>query len=253
MTRRRLPLPAGVGVALVTIFDDDSRVDAEATAERAVACVEAGVTSVLLAGTTGEAHRLDAADRLTLAEACRIRLPDTPLLVGTGDPSAERALQLTASVAEGETADALVVLCPGDTPAGDFYRAARQVAADTPLLAYHFPAVSPPGIDAGEVASLPVDGIKDSSGDAERLAVLLEDRVTVYVGSPTLLSLAGPCGAAGALLALANTVPSVCREAFSGDATAQRRLFFEHRQSLADFPASLKGPLRVPAGPAVPG
>jgi hypothetical protein len=48
------------------------------------------------------------------------------------------------------------------------------------------------------------------------------------VGSSALLSLAGPVGARGALLALANIEPERCVAAFGGDATAQRELAGPH-------------------------
>jgi 4-hydroxy-tetrahydrodipicolinate synthase len=233
-------LPTGVGVALVTMFNARGEVDAAATTERAVRCVERGMSSILAAGTTGEAWRLSADDRLAIATAIKDALPATPLFVGTGDREAKRALELTTAVAEAKVADAVAVLCPGDMPARSFYDAAREAAPEAVLLAYHFPSVSPPGIPVGDVGSLPVDGIKDSSGDADRLAELIEDGVHTYVGSPNLVTLAGGCGATGALLALGNTVPELCRAAWSGDMDAQRQLFARHRASMADFPASLK-------------
>ncbi|MGH9136635.1 MAG: dihydrodipicolinate synthase family protein, partial [Acidimicrobiales bacterium] len=48
----------GVGVALVTLFDDDGHVDAPATADLAARIVDTGVSAVVVAGTTGEAAAL---------------------------------------------------------------------------------------------------------------------------------------------------------------------------------------------------
>ena len=55
----------GVGVALVTLFDDEGEIDAPATADHAARLVEAGVRSVLVAGTTGEATALDPTSAAT--------------------------------------------------------------------------------------------------------------------------------------------------------------------------------------------
>src|SRR5690606_634773 len=49
----------GVGVALVTLFDDEGEIDAPATADHAARLVDAGVGAVLVAGSTGEAAALD--------------------------------------------------------------------------------------------------------------------------------------------------------------------------------------------------
>ena len=86
-----------------------------------------------------------------------------------------------------------------------------------------------------------MDGLKDSSGDPDRLLETLDvwDR-PLYVGSSALLALAGPLGCAGAILALANAEPERCAAAFAGDARAQRELASPHRRSLARFPAGIK-------------
>lgn len=224
----RAPLPSGVGVALVTIFDDAGGVDVAATVARAEACAAPGLSSVLVSGTTGEAFRLSAEDRVALATAVKSALPDTAVLVGTGDPQAARALEITAAVGAAGVGDALLVLAPGDADPVAFYAEARAAAAGTPVLAYHFPMVSPPGLETSVVPDLGVEGIKDSSGSTNRLAELVEAGVRVYVGSPTLLVVAGACGAAGALLAAANVAPSLCLAAWDGDVAAQRRLFAVH-------------------------
>ena len=46
----------------------------------------------------------------------------------------------------------------------------------------------------------------------------------LYVGSPWLLSAAGPLGATGAILAVANVEPALSIAAFAGDVEAQRAL-----------------------------
>jgi 4-hydroxy-tetrahydrodipicolinate synthase len=233
-------LPTGVGVALVSIFGDDGRLDVDATTEHAVSCVARGVTSILLAGTTGEPWRLSDADRIDLATAIKAALPETFLFVGTGDPVAANTVALTTEVAQAGVADALVVLAAGDLPAYELYRAVAAAAGSTPVLAYHLSALSSPGIPADAMPSLSVAAIKDSSGDADRLAQLLDDDQVVYVGSPNLMSIAGPCGARGAPVALANTMPETCVAALADDHDAQRRLFHAHVLSLRDFPANLK-------------
>lgn len=156
-----LPLPAGVGVALVTMFGDDGRPDVAATVERARGGVALGLSSVLVAGTTGEAWRLSPQDRISLASAVKDALPTTPVIVGTGARSAAEGLETTAKVAAGSVADALLVLSPGDAEPAPFYGALRREVGDVAVLAYHNPAVSHPGIDAAVVPDLDVDGIKE--------------------------------------------------------------------------------------------
>lgn len=235
----------GVGVALVTLFDDDGSLDAEATAQHASRLVDAGVRAVVVGGSTGEAPALDRTERVRLVETVRARLEgDVPLVAGTGAADTRTAVGLTRDAVDAG-ADAVLVLSPlrADDPS-DYYAAVRQAAGETPVLAYHFPAMSPPGIDVGQLASLPVDGLKDSSGDPERLLRELEGFPRpLYVGSSALLLQAGALGCAGAILALANLEPEACIAAFGGDADAQRGLIGPHLTSRTDFPHGLKAAL----------
>jgi 4-hydroxy-tetrahydrodipicolinate synthase len=235
-----LPLPSGVGVALVTFFAEDGAVDLKATAARARRCVELGVSSVLVAGTTGEAPRLSVQDRVELASAVKEAAPGVPVVVGTGCPDAVAALEATATLAAEGDADALLVFCPEQAEPPEFFRAVRGVAQGRPVLAYHNPALAVRELGTEELPPLDVDGVKDSSGSSNRLADLVELGMRVYVGSPTLLVVAGSCGAAGALLALANTAPTDCIAAWNGDLVAQRRLFALHRRAAREFPSYLK-------------
>jgi 4-hydroxy-tetrahydrodipicolinate synthase len=129
------------------------------------------------------------------------------------------------------------------------YEALAARAGDLAVLAYHFPAVSPPGIPVEVLAELPIAGVKDSSGDAGRLvAELGAYDGPLYVGSSAYLALAGPLGATGAILSLANTDPEGCIAALAGDMEAQKALLPGHRESRVDFPAGLKRRLARLAG-----
>lgn len=235
----------GVGVALVTLFGDDGSLDTGATAEHAVRLVEAGVRAVVVAGSTGEAPALDRGERVRLVSAVRGALDGhVPLIAGTGGPDTRSAVGLTGDAVDAG-ADAVLVLSPlRAAEAAGYYAAVRDAAGDAPVLAYHFPAMSPPGIEIGQLASLPVDGLKDSSGDPERLLHELEVFPhPLYVGSSALLLQAGALGCAGAILALANLEPEACIAAFDGDGEAQRGLIGPHLTVRTDFPHGLKAAL----------
>jgi 4-hydroxy-tetrahydrodipicolinate synthase len=222
------PLFHGAGVALVTLFDERRAPDLAATAEHAAWLVDEGVAAVLVAGTTGEAARLTPDERRALLAAVRSAIGDrVPVIAGTGDPSATRALDLTRDAVAGG-ADAVLVHPPDDRDAAGFFAAVRVVAGEAQVLAYHFPGRYP-AISVDELCALDVDGVKDSEGSAERLVqeVARWDG-SVYTGSAALLPLAGPYGAAGGILALANLHPRLCAAAFGGDIGAQREMNDAH-------------------------
>jgi 4-hydroxy-tetrahydrodipicolinate synthase len=235
------PVFIGVGVALATLFDGDGEIDVVATAAHAAHLVDRGIQGVLVSGSTGEAPALTAEERVLLLEGVRDAVPDhIPVLAGTGAPSARQAAALTLSALE-HGADAVLVLSPPRVAdPSSYYDIVVRSAGALAVLAYHFPKASEPGIGLEVLPKLPVAGIKDSSGDPDRLLAELDWGKPVYTGSSAILSFAGPLGCAGAILSLANVEPEGCIAAFTGDAAAQRRLTGAHQASRVNFPRGLK-------------
>ena len=236
------PLFSGVGVALVTLFDAVGEVDAKATADHASQVAELGMRAVVVAGSTGEAVALTPDERSRLLTEVRRAVPaGIPVIAGTGAPATRQAVALTRAAVE-HGADAVLALSPArvrDPRA--YYEAVAGAAAGLPVLAYHYPEASLPGVPVDLLPELAVQGVKDSSGDPERLlAELSSFQGWVYVGSAALLAYAGPLGCQGAIVALANAVPELCAAAFAGDASAQLELVSSHVAARRDFPHGLK-------------
>ena len=235
---------SGVGVALVTIFDAGGGVDEVATARHAEDLVRCGMRAVLVNGTTGEAGTLTDAERVTLIQAVRKAVPaEIPVIAGTGGQTVQAAVELTATAVEAGADIVLAYPPPGSEQPElhAFFAAAGAAASGRPVLAYHVPWVSAPGVPVDALPALPVAGIKDSSGSADRLLdELAHYQGATYVGSSALLALAGPMGGAGAILALANVEPEHCVRAFAGDAHAQRQLADSHLAVRAGGPVALK-------------
>jgi 4-hydroxy-tetrahydrodipicolinate synthase len=220
----------GIGVALVTLFDAGGGLDEAATAAHAARLVDGGVRGVVVAGSTGEAAALDADERSRLLRAVRDAVGDrVPVLAGTGAPSARQAVALSRRAAD-DGADALLVLSPPGAEDPRPYYDAVTVAVGVPVLAYHFPTMSAPGIPVDVLGELPVAGLKDSTGDPVRLAV--EQDVLcdgLYTGSAAVLLQARAMGCSGAILALANVDPAGCIRSWDGDGACQRELINGHR------------------------
>ena len=90
---------SGVGVALVTLFDDEANLDAPATAELAARLADLGVRAMLVAGTTGEAAALRPEERSEVVAAVRAAVPaQVPVIAGGGAPSGRQAAELTERV-----------------------------------------------------------------------------------------------------------------------------------------------------------
>jgi 4-hydroxy-tetrahydrodipicolinate synthase len=182
-----------------------------------------------------------AVDHTALVAAVRQGVPDgIPVLAGASGAWTRDAVVRTRAVFEAG-ADAVLVAPPrrcGDV-VGFFAEVAR--AANGPVLAYHFPGVAGGEVPVEVLRDLPVCGLKDSTGDAERLLRELAawDGWT-YVGSSSLVATAGLLGASGAILAVANAYPEEAVAAFDGDGAAQRRLLEGHLAAKSGFPHGLK-------------
>lgn len=232
----------GVAAALVTLFDDDLAIDVGATAELAGALVERGVRAVVVNGSTGEAAALTPDERVALVRGVRDAVgTGVPVIAGTGAPWWKPAAELTAAARDAGADAALVLSPPGAADPRRYYDAIAKAVPDLPLLAYHFPSVSQPGIPVDALGDLPVAGLKDSTGDAERLLAELAawDR-PVYPGSSALVTTAAALGCPGVILAAANAEPERCVAAFAGDRDAQRALQAVHAASKASFPHGIK-------------
>jgi 4-hydroxy-tetrahydrodipicolinate synthase len=237
----RSPVFEGVAVALLSLFDQEGELDAPATADHAARLVDAGVQAVIVAGTTGEASTLDSDERVDLVLAVKNAVDGrVPVIAGTGAPSTRQAVVLSKQAA-GAGADALLVLSPPNTPDPRGYYERVAAAVDVPVLAYHFPHVSPPGISVDTLRELPVQGLKDSSGDAQRLTIEADELPSgLYTGDAGLVLLAAAIGCSGAILALANVDPEGCARAWKGDGRVQRELINGHRAGALAGIAGLK-------------
>jgi 4-hydroxy-tetrahydrodipicolinate synthase len=237
------PLWRGVAVALVTLFEPDGgRVDYAATAAHAARLVDLGMRGVLVAGSTGEADALTDDERVELIAAVKSTCGSVPVIAGTSGPWTNPAVARTqAAVKAG--ADAVLVAPPRrclDLPG--HYAAIVDAAGPAPALAYHFPGVAGGEVPIDALPDLPVAGLKDSTGSADRLLAALEAwEGWIYVGSATLAAYAGSLGATGAILAVANAAPEDAIAAWNGDAAAQRRLYGANRAAQSRFPHGLKG------------
>ena len=230
------PLFTGAGVALVTLFDADGSIRIDETASFAATLADRGAACILVAGTTGEFWTLTPQERLTLVAAVRAAVPvAVPVLAGIGALDAARALALAAEVGDTGAEAALCFVPRGEAPEV-FLPKVKDTVGDLPLLAYHFPAVGYTDIPLATLAQLPIDGVKDSSGEPARL--LAESTALprgVYTGSALLTGLAAALGTDGALLALGNVEPAAAAAAVSGDTVAQGVLARLHAQVVGDI------------------
>jgi dihydrodipicolinate synthase/N-acetylneuraminate lyase len=215
----------GIIPAVTTPFDAAGAIDVAALERNLGALLEAGVHGFVATGTMGEAGSLSAAERRTVIETVvRAAGGSVPVVAGVSAGTAAAASALAIDAAEAG-ADALMCLPPlgyrGDErEIVAFY---RSVAAATglPLMAYNNPEASgidmPPALIARLAAEVEqVVAVKECSGDARRIAALVNDapELEVLVGGDDW-ALEGLCaGATGWVSGVADCAPAECIELY---------------------------------------
>ncbi len=178
--------------------------------------IAAGLSGILVAGSTGEAALLDEDERLRLTELARPLVPaDRWLFAGTGAESTRECVRRCRDAGE-RGADAVLVVPPhyyGAAMTEDALWAHYSRVADespVPVMLYNIPKYTHLQLGAKLVHALAehpnIFGIKDSTGDMTQLRAYLEsqsDSFTVLTGhAGTVLDAIG-YGARGGILAVA--------------------------------------------------
>jgi 4-hydroxy-tetrahydrodipicolinate synthase len=222
----------GIIAATLTPYDRDGRVDPDLIARHVDFLAAGGIPAAAPAGTTGEFLYLAEEERAEVVRAT-VEAAAGRLKVIAGIWALEVAgVARLARAAEKAGADAVFLTTPIYYPASDegvvrWYRAAREHTG-LPLFAYHIPQYAVNGVSVDALRRLmdegTVQGIKDSTGKAERVAELLDlcrGRLAVYGASDSFALKARQMGVDGFISALANIYPRTFHRIWDGDAAAQ--------------------------------
>jgi 4-hydroxy-tetrahydrodipicolinate synthase len=221
--------------ALVTPFRD-SAVDLPAFRALLHEQVRAGLTGVVVCGSTGEAATLDLDERNRLVDAALeiCRGTSTQVWVGTGTNSTRTTIDLTKS-AEAQGAHGAMVVAPyynKPTQEG-LYQHFRRVAEEThlPLIVYNVPGRTAVSIQPDTVARLHELGryaaIKEASGSLDQVSdIKSRCDMCVLSGDDSLTLPMLALGAQGIISVVSNLLPvetSRMVQAFhDGDLTGAR-------------------------------
>jgi len=235
-----------VSPPIVTPFDADGGVDADALATHVETLVDAGLDGVVPCGTTGEFASLADGERRTVIETV-VEAADgrVPVIAGAADTTVSGVLDRLRFAAEAG-ADAGLVTLPyyhtSTDPDGQrtfFERVADDAAL--PIYLYDIPATVGEAIDPGVVADLAgresVVGLKDTSGDISAVDAAVDrspDSFTVFQGVDAQLYPSASLGVDGGICALSQVIP----EAFVALGEALRagdddRALALHREAIA--------------------
>ncbi len=180
----------GIYTPVVTPHHDDGSVNWDALAQVIDYLIENGVHGLISGGSTGENYAQTVDERLELAKFTHQQLKGRlPLVVGTGAMLTPDSIAL-ASCAREIGADAILLASPPYSVPTDRENALNALAidkaADLPVMLYNYPHRT--GTMMGEEfldrvgRSRNFCGIKESSGDINRVHLLARDYPHIQLG-----------------------------------------------------------------------
>ena len=182
--------------------------------------IDAGISAVVLCGTTGESATLTDAEKLAIIGRGKAFVRDRcTVIAGTGSNDTEHTVNLSR-LAEQAGADALLVVTPyynKATPGGllEHYRAVAA-GARIPVIIYNVPSRT--GVDipvevCQALAAVPnIAGIKEASSDISRVARLraaCPDSFAVWGGNDDQAAAVLSLGGSGVISVVSNLYPEL--------------------------------------------
>ena len=212
------PIFTGVCTALVTPFwaGEINYPLAELLLKRQI---DAGVSTVVLAGTTGEAPTLTDEEKLTLFAKCKAAAKnDCTIIAGTGSNSTAHTVAMSRA-AQDVGADALLIVSPyynKATPDGliAHYLSVAN-AVDIPIILYNVPSRT--GVDIPvsvykQLSAHPnIVGVKEASTDITKITAIryaCGDDFAVWTGNDDMIVPTIALGGQGAISVLSNVLPA---------------------------------------------
>ena len=225
------PLFTGACTALVTPFLD-GKVNYPMMEQLLRRQIEAGITAVVVAGTTGESPTLSDDEKIELFRRCKEYAGDScKIIAGTGTNSTEHAIAQSMA-AEEVGADALLVVTPyynKSTPDGllkHYLSIAHSVSL--PIILYNVPTRT--GVDIPvsvyqRLSRVPnIVGVKEASSDITKVArikLACGPDFDIWSGNDDQIVPVMSLGGSGVISVLSNVYPretnAMCHAALKGD------------------------------------
>lgn len=213
------PINQGVWTAIITPFTPDGSLDLDSFARLVERQVSAGITGIVIAGTTGEAGTLTVQEKLTLIRKAKAVAGDAlQIMAGSGSSNTQQDVELSKLSADAG-ADSLLVVTPAySKPSMDGLKEHfRQIASSVtvPICLYHVPSRTACHLAAeplAELLSIPnITAIKEASGEMGTMTelsfrspdtVLLSGDDFSYLGSLA-------AGSHGCVSVVSNVMPAL--------------------------------------------
>ena len=210
----------GTGVALITPFTADNRVDFSALGNVIDAMINGGVEYLITLGTTGETPTLDKQEKIDIVNYTFEKVADrVPVIVGIGG---NNTAELVNDLHKFPLDKAIAVLSaspnynkPSQEGIIEHYKVLAK-ESPKPILLYNVPGRTGRNMTAATTLQLAhevpnIAGMKEASGDMGQCMQILRDRPEDFllVSGDDLLALSQiACGMDGVISVAANAFPA---------------------------------------------
>ena len=257
----------GTGVAIVTPFNRDRRIDKTALIRLINHIIKGGVEYVVALGTTGESVTLTKEEKRTVVsivlETVNKRVP---VVLGLGGNNTQELLESFNTVPDFKYLDAILSVSPyynkpNQSGIYEHYKAVAKVST-LPIILYNVPGRTGSNITAETTIRLAKDfkniiGIKEASGNLEQAMKIIKNKpkdFLVISGDDSLTLPMIACGADGVISVVANAFPKdfseMTRQILAGNVKQAQQLHYKlidiTEQLFADGnPAGIKAALEI--------
>ena len=239
MSLRKQTVFTGIATALITPFSEGA-IDYDSLGRMIELQIDAGISALLLCGTTGEASTLTVEEHHRIIRFAKEQIRGrVPLIGGCGSNSTSRALELARAVTDGG-ADAILAVTPYYNKTNDngillHYRALAD-ASPRPLMLYNVPTRTGFGMTLRHYRELSehpnIVALKEASSDLsllEETCAECGDRMDVYSGNDHHIVSAARLGAKGVISVYSNLFPRAMVEIWRLCAAKEYRAASERR------------------------
>lgn len=230
----------GAGVAVITPFHADGKVNYEKMEEILEEQIAGGTDAIIACGTTGEAATMSHEEHLdVIRHVCEVVKKRIPVVAGTGSNCTAEAVYMSTE-AERLGADGILSVTP-------YYNKATQKGliahykkiADSvklPIILYHVPSRTSLTMQAQTIATLckevpNIVGVKEASGNFSLVAQtmnLLDGKMDLYSGNDDQIVPLMALGGIGVISVLSNIAPrqthDICEAFFRGEVKKSAKL-----------------------------
>jgi len=241
----------GLGIALVTPFNEDKSVDFEGLENLVNHCIDNNVDYLVVQGTTGESATLTKTEKKAVLDfVVKINNSRLPVVLGVGSNNTSEVVEALQTL-DLSNVDGILSVCPYyNKPSQEgIYQHFSAVlsATDLPVILYNVPGRTVTNMLPETVLRIARDfknavAVKEAAGNLEQVMTLVQNKpegFLVLSGDDALTLPHIACGGDGVISVVGNSFPkkfsNLVHKALDGDfATARKEHYdlFETIQNL---------------------